>query len=109
MPGFLPFSRGSFSLDLIAMAMVLVIPALTASLIVVKIKKNYLLHKRLQLSIASLLAFVLLVFEIDLRIYGWKHLASASPFSEEALNFALKVHLVMAVDFDGWGCIAPYG
>lgn len=95
--GFLPFGRGSFVIDFVVVALVLVVPLFSYSLYLVKVKRNYLWHKRLQVLIASALGLVIIIFELDIRLNGWRHLAEPSPFYNTILFPVLIAHLVIAI------------
>src|SRR5688500_6385782 len=101
--GFLPFGRGSLMLDVVFLAMFVVTPILAISLWLVKRRRDYALHKRLQLAMASVLLVAVLLFEIDIRVNGWEHRAEPSPYFDSAHKFtcpagiALVVHLSFAV------------
>jgi len=101
--GFLPFGRGSLMLDVVFLAMFVVTPVLALSLWLVKSRRNYALHKRLQLAMAAVLLVAVLLFEIDIRVNGWEDRAEPSPYFDPANKFtspagiALVVHLAFAV------------
>lgn len=96
MPGFLPFSRASFMLDFVALAMFLILPLLSWSLFEVRIRRNYLRHKRLQIFLGGLLLVAVVLFEVDIRVNGWRHLAEPSPYYQTLLFPVLYVHLFFA-------------
>lgn len=101
--GFLPFGRGSLMLDVVFLAMFVVVPLLALSLWLVKYRRNYQLHKTLQLAMASVLLVAVLLFEIDIRANGWVHRAEPSPYFDLTHKWscpagrALVVHLSFAV------------
>jgi uncharacterized membrane protein YozB (DUF420 family) len=101
--GFLPFGRGSLMLDVVFLAMFVVVPLLLVSLWLVKFRRNYQLHKTLQLAMASVLLVAVLLFEIDIRVNGWEHRAEPSPYFDAAHKWtcvagvSLIVHLSFAV------------
>jgi hypothetical protein len=80
------------------LAMFVVVPALAWSVYLVKVRRNYLLHKRVQVVLGSVLLVAVALFEIDMRVYGWGHRATASPYTADGtvLN-VLYVHLCFAV------------
>ncbi len=99
--GFLP-ARGSWMLDLVVLAMVLVVVVLSWSLYVVRYQQNYQLHKRIQLTLGIVLLIAVTAFEIDMRfITDWRSLAEPSPyFSREGWSLAwgaLLIHLACAL------------
>ncbi|WP_141732951.1 DUF420 domain-containing protein [Oligoflexus tunisiensis] len=97
MDGFLPFSRASFVLDFIAVAMAAVIPVMMISLFQVRKRKNIDLHRRLQIILGVVLGLAILIFELDMRLYGWRQYAEPSPYYDTLVMPALLVHLVFAI------------
>lgn len=97
MEGFLPMSRASFTLDFIALAMAAVIPVMLVSLYQVKERRNYQLHKRIQILLGVVLGVAILVFELDMRIFGWRQYAEASPYYETLVIPSLIFHLIFAI------------
>jgi uncharacterized membrane protein YozB (DUF420 family) len=102
--GFLPLGRGSVMLDVVFVAMFVVVPALAASIYLVKVRGRYALHKKLQLVLASVLLVAVLLFEIDMQfITKWETRAEPSPYFAEAnkwtcpAGISLLVHLSFAV------------
>src|SRR5437762_5634615 len=77
--GFVPGSRGSLMLDVVFLAMFVVVPLLAASIYLVKYRRHYALHKRLQLAMAAILLVAVLLFELDIRINGWQQRATGTP------------------------------
>jgi uncharacterized membrane protein YozB (DUF420 family) len=95
--GFLPMSRASFTLDFIALAMAAVIPVMLVSLYQVRERKNYQLHKRIQILLGLVLGVAILVFELDMRLYGWRQYAEASPYYTTLVIPSLIFHLFFAI------------
>ena len=96
MEGFLPFSRASFSLDLIAITMLLIIPVMTYSFYLARLKKNYRHHKKIQMTLAIGLIIVIVLFELEIRLFGWDQYARNSPFYHSWLFPLLSVHVCIA-------------
>ena len=71
-PGFLG-SRASIMMDIVFLAMFAIVPVLAWSVYLVKVKKRYLLHKRVQLLLGTILGATVLLFEIHVRLHGWRH------------------------------------
>ncbi len=90
-------SRASFVLDFIALAMAAVIPVMLISLFQVRRRKNYTLHKRIQILLGVVLGVAILVFELDMRLYGWRQYAEASPYYDSFVIPALIIHLIFAI------------
>lgn len=67
--GFLGYPT-SLMLDVVVCALLLVVPLLLFSLYLVKVKKNYLLHRNLQLLLGVTLLVAVGAFEIDMRLQG---------------------------------------
>jgi len=99
-PGFDGFlgTRASFMLDLVSLAMFVVVPVLAWSVYLVKSKQNYVLHKRVQVTLGSVLLVAVTLFEIDIRMHGWSKRAAASPHAASGtVQYVLWVHLFFAV------------
>jgi len=94
--GFLGY-RGTFMLDLVVVAMVLVLPVLSVSIYVVKFRQAYQLHKQLQILLGMVLLATVLVFEFDVRIFGWKHKAEPSIYYNTWLFPVFYTHLAISV------------
>ena len=84
-------------LDLVAIAMVGVVPALAYSVYVVRCQRNFRLHKRIQLILGVVLLVAVGMFEIDIRLHGWRQFAEASAYYDSLVFPVLYVHLVFAV------------
>jgi putative membrane protein len=99
-PGFDGFlgTRASFMLDVVFLAMFVIVPALVWSVYLVKVKRRYALHKRLQVMLGSVLLVAVTLFEIDMRWHGWVLRAADSPYSADGtVQYVLWVHLCFAV------------
>src|SRR5690349_4668215 len=100
--GFLGYSS-TFMLDFVVTALVLIVPALLASLYLVKVRKNYLAHRNLQLVLAAVLLAAVVAFEIDIRVRGgWRAIVGTrtpalSDQQIEVVKQTLYVHLVFAI------------
>ena len=95
-------TRASLMLDVVFLAMFAVMPVLIVSVWLVRYRRNFLWHKRLQLVLAAVLGVAVTAFEIDIRLHGWRDRAAASPFygspTEHGLLFTgLYIHLFFAV------------
>lgn len=97
----------SFMLDVVVCALVVVVPALLYSLYLVKVKRNYLWHKKLQLLLGIVLLLTVSAFEIDLQWVhrGWENVVNKPEQSTPRLNseqlrsvrMLLRIHLLFAV------------
>lgn len=92
----LPWGRASFMLDLVALAMLAIIPLQFWSIRLVR-RKHYRLHQLVQLSTALVLFIAVILFEVDMRLNGWRHLAEDSRYYPELVEPLLLVHLVFAI------------
>ena len=72
-------TRASLMLDVVFVAMFAVLPVLGWSILQVR-RGRYLLHKRVQLTLGSILLVTVALFEIDMRLNDWTVRAAASPY-----------------------------
>jgi putative membrane protein len=99
--GFLP-GRASLMLDVVVVSMFFVLLALGFSVYSAKYRRQYQRHKWFQISLASTLLVVLVLFEIDVHfIDKWMVRADASPYFDAATKsglvvYALAIHLIFA-------------
>lgn len=103
--GFLGFDT-SLMLDVVVTALALVVPVLVASLYLVKVRRNYVWHRNLQVALGLVLLVAVGAFEVDLQIVhgGWENIVNKPDqpprLESEGLNFVRKllwVHLVFAI------------
>ena len=100
LPGFLPTTREStFMMDVVVLAMLGVLPVLTWSIYLVKVRKNYHLHKRIQWILGIVLLATITLFEIDIRRdSSWWDRAMRSPFyTSGVLQPMLGIHLCFSI------------
>ncbi len=95
-------TRASLMLDLVFLAMFAILPVLAFSIYLVRNRRAYQLHKRLQLGIGIVLAAAVSLFEIDMRVHGWTDRAAASPYygtaeSPGLVHLSLYIHLFFAI------------
>jgi putative membrane protein len=114
-------TRASIMLDVVFLAMFAVVPVLAWSIWLVRYRRRWELHKRVQLGLLLVLGIAVTLFEIDMRlISGWRERAEPSPYYDSissagpiwdalCLQFcgmqrvpgavfrALAIHLVFAV------------
>ena len=88
-------------LDLVAVAMVAIIPMLGWSIYLVRSRKKFRWHKRLQMSMGGVLLVALTLFELEMQIVGWKDRAAESRYYESWLFPLLYVHIAIAVTTAG--------
>ncbi|HLJ11480.1 MAG TPA: DUF420 domain-containing protein [Planctomycetaceae bacterium] len=100
--GFLGYNA-SLMLDVVVCALVIVVPALFVSLYAVKVRRNYRLHKTMQIMLGLVLLTAVGLFEVDMRMQGGIDgiLAKRSRLltADELASFyrLLYVHLFFAV------------
>ena len=100
--GFLGYQT-TFMLDVVAIALFVVVLVLAWSLFAVKVQKNYLLHKRLQILLGVVLLIAVGLFEVDIRLQGGidgilaKRTIPLSSLQRTFFNQLLIVHLVFAI------------
>ena len=86
-------------LDFVFVAIFGIVIALTVSLFLVRVKKNYRRHKQFQITLAIILLITLVAFEIDIRFFSnWRSLAEPSAFYESGwVDRILWIHLCFAI------------
>ena len=103
--GFLGYNA-SLMLDVVVCALVLVVPTLAYSIYVVKIRRNYVRHRNVQIALGGILLVTVVAFEVDLQLVhgGWENVVNRDPdaprLSGEQMDFVqrvLWVHLVFAI------------
>ena len=92
----LPTSRAPFAIELIAYAMLTLVPCLTLSLVFAKTRR-YLVHKNLQMTLSVGLLLIIVTFELEVRMRGWTQWAKASPYYEGILFPFLYSHVAIAI------------
>jgi putative membrane protein len=91
-------SRASFGMDVVLVGLWALLPVLGWSIHLVRNRRNYTAHKRLQLLIAAALLAAIIVFEIDVRILSdWRLRAAPSPSWPIGVLATLGIHLVFAI------------
>ncbi len=73
-------TRASLMLDIVFLAMFGVLAVLAVSVWLVRNHRKYVLHKRIQLLLGSVLFTTVALFEIDMRVNGWQDRAEDSPY-----------------------------
>ncbi len=93
-------------LDFVVCALVLIVPLLLYSLWLVKVRRRYVAHKRLQITLGLILLVAVSAFEIDVQLVhgGWEQIVAKQNLSPELLQLKISavrpwllVHLVFAV------------
>ncbi len=100
--GFLGY-KTSLMLDVVVCALAIVVPTLLFSLFAVKARRNYRLHKALQITLGIVLLAAVGLFEVDMRLHGGidgilaKRSRLLTPDERASFNALLYVHLFFAV------------
>lgn len=105
--GFVPGSRAPFSMDLLAVSMLIVVPTLTTALWLAK-RRRYAAHKSVQVGLSLILLLVIVVFELEIRFSGWTQHAEASSLYDTWLFPILWVHLSIAITTTVLWCTTLY-
>lgn len=101
--GFLPGSRATIMLDVVFVAMFAVVPLLGWGIWLVRARRNYALHKRVQFLLGVVLLVAVAAFEVDMQfISGWRDRAALSPHFGDGtaahwVMRSLYIHLFFAV------------
>ena len=97
-------TRGSLMMDIVFIALFAVLPLLLLSIYAVRYRRNYSLHKRLQVVLGALLLVTVILFEVDIQyVSKWEQRAEASPYFDSRqmwsdwVGQSLLVHLCFAV------------
>lgn len=100
--GFLGYPS-TLMLDVVVCALVLVVPVLLFSIYLVKYRRQYLWHRRLQTGLGVALLLTVCLFELDMRLHGgWQAILKqrSVQLTEAQLSWVtqiLLVHLIFAV------------
>jgi hypothetical protein len=100
-------TRATALLDFIVIAMAIVVPLMWWSIRQAGHAKKYPLHRNLQITLALVLLVVIAFFEAEMRIYGWRERATASPYYASGwVDKSLWIHLAFAVGTPFlWGAV----
>ena len=91
-------TRASIMLDVVFLAMFAVVPVLMWSVWLVKARRNYSLHKQVQVVLGVVLLVAVVAFEVDMRfLTDWRARAASSPYYQSWVIPSLVVHLFFAV------------
>jgi putative membrane protein len=91
-------TRASLGMDVVLVGLLAVLPLLAWSVHLVRNRRNFAAHKRLQWIVAGALLAAIVVFEIDVRLVSdWKVRAAASPWWPAGVLTALGIHLIFAI------------
>lgn len=86
-------------MDVVLVAMFVVVPVLLWSIYLVRYRRRYLLHKKIQIVLSTLLFLAVAAFEIEVRFFGWQERAAGGPEGSipSIVWPVLWVHLCFAV------------
>ncbi len=86
-------------LDVIFLATFAIVVVMAISIYLVRFRRKYKLHARIQVALCVVLLVAITAFEIDLRFFtDWRSLARPSPFYDTGwVDRCLLVHLCFAV------------
>lgn len=100
--GFLGY-HATLMLDIVVCALILIVPTLLYSLFTVKVRKNYVRHRNLQIALGVILLVAVGLFEIDIRLQGGidailvKRTVALTAAQKTFFDILLAVHLVFAI------------
>lgn len=90
-------TRASIMLDIVFLAMFAVVPVMAWSINLAK-RRQYQLHKTVQLVLGVVLLVAVLLFELDMRfVTKWSVRAEPSPYYDSWVYPSLYIHLFFAV------------
>ena len=101
-------TRASLMLDVVFVAMFAIVPLLAWSIYIVKYRRNYRLHKQIQVVLLVVLGVAVTLFELDVRFFsGWRERAEASPYygpatTADPISQAIFVDLLGRPHVPGW-------
>ena len=100
MNGFLG-TRGSFMLDFVFAAMLATVPMLVFSRALAR-RARYGVHRKMQIALSTILLIAIVGFEVEMRLFGWRERAIASPFwldgaVNDWIDYSLILHLCFAI------------
>ena len=91
-------TRGSIMLDFVFVAMFGILPVLGVSIYLVKYRRRYELHKRIQVTLGVVLLAAVAAFEVDMQLVtDWRQRAEPSPYFEDWVFYSLYIHLFFAI------------
>ncbi len=102
--GFLGYPT-TFMLDFVVCALIVIVPLLLWSLWLVRFRRNYSAHKRLQIALGVILLAAVTAFEVDMRLHGgWENILAQQQLPEAAFKAKISevrpwlyLHLMFAV------------
>lgn len=95
-------SRAPLILDVVSLGMLPILLLLAYSVYSVKYEKNYKKHGKWQVFLSTLLAVILVAFELAIRLFGWREQARASAYFDTLVFPVLYVHICIAASCFGF-------
>jgi len=95
-------------LDIVAIAMVIIVLVMALSIHLVRNRKNFAVHKKIQIATTAFLAVMIVAFEIDMRfLTNWRESARVSPYYATGwVDRFLMIHLLFAIPTPFvWGAV----
>jgi uncharacterized membrane protein YozB (DUF420 family) len=92
-------ARCDVLMDIVVVSMVIILPLLWYSMKKVKQERNYLLHKKIQLTMFMVLFFVVLLFEYDMKENGgiFEMVKGSSYEGTNFLNFMIYFNTFLSI------------
>lgn len=89
----------SIMMDVVVCSLVLVVPALVWSVYLARFRRNFVLHKQVQLILGVVLLIVVVLFEVDIRLQGgfWEMAKDSAYYHTAFLRHLLTVHLFFSI------------
>ncbi len=103
--GFLGYPT-TFMLDFVVCALAMIVPLLLWSLWLVKFRRRYAAHRRLQITLGIVLLVAVTAFEVDVQMVhgGWENIVATQQLNPERLASKiaavrpwLLIHLLFAI------------
>jgi hypothetical protein len=92
-------TRADLLFDIIVVSLILIVPLLIYSLYLVRVKKDYVTHKNIQVGVSIVVAIVLVLFEMNLYFTGGVEqlLVGSSYQGTSIMDTIMKVHLFFSI------------
>lgn len=89
----------SIMMDVVVCSLVLVVPALLWSVYLARFRRQFALHKQVQLVLGVVLLIVVVLFEVDIRLHGgfWEMAQESAYYQTAFLRNLLSVHLFFSI------------
>lgn len=90
------FTRAPFMIEVVALAMILLGPLTAFGALKAK-RGRWLIHKRIMSSVGIILLIAVILFEVQIRSFGWREAAKVSPYYDSLVFPSLWIHLPIAI------------